>query len=103
MLPNTTTAGGQDSFPNVIQRDQPNIKCIGSKEDQPRDGKTTSTYTCNQLKFTYTTTISRRSSQQRQTNQQQPDEQHTTKADDHNEDGADDDDIVYSLKLCLWG
>ena len=58
-LPNTTIAAGRKSSPNGAQRDQPRTTGIGIKEDRPRGGKTTSTFTFNQPKFTETATISR--------------------------------------------
>ena len=50
---------GPSLSPNGTQQHQPSEKGIGNKEDQPRDGKTTSTSTDNQTDPTGTTRISR--------------------------------------------
>ena len=45
--PSATKDAGQNSSPTGTQRYQPSRKGIGSKEDRPRDGKTTSMHAHN--------------------------------------------------------
>ena len=55
----TAKTVGPSSSPAGTQQHQPSKKVTANKEDQPRDGKTTSTSTCNQTEPTVTTTTSR--------------------------------------------
>ena len=56
--PSTTKDARQRLSPTETQRYQPSRKGTGSKEDRPRDAKTTSTHTYNQPKLTETTMLS---------------------------------------------